>query len=201
MDERSDEQLILASGRGDRDSFGLLVERYHRGVMHFIDRFLGDAGSQAVEDLAQDVFLGAWRASARFEPRAKVQTWLFQIAAHRCLNYRRGMRLRHARSLDADGALEPIDAKSESADLPLERREDALLVRSAVGDLPSQQRAAILLRYFHDFSYAQIADVLDMSISAVESLLFRARNKLRESFVKNRTKTSQGRLDSRAKHY
>ncbi len=181
---------MLAAGRGDRDAFGTLVERHYRAVMRFIYRFLGDAGRETVEDLTQDVFLGAWKAAGTFKPRAKVTTWLLQIAAHTCLNYRRGMRLRRMRSYITDpeprgfsprgvSAQAKACGSSDPVDGPITSRDQAAHVRAAVARLPPNQRGAIVLRYFHDLSYAEIAEVLETSVSAVESLLFRARKTLR----------------------
>jgi|WetSurMetagenome_2_1015567.scaffolds.fasta_scaffold339029_2 RNA polymerase sigma-70 factor, ECF subfamily len=167
--------LMLAAGRGDREAFGLLVERYHAAIVQFADRFLGPADRNAAEDLAQDVFLAAWQAAPTYRPRAKVLTWLMRMATNACLNYRRSRRLRMAVSLDA-----AVTAGSE-ADHPDARAladERAAVVREAVAGLPPNQRAAVLLRHFQGLSYREIADVLETSVSAVESLLFRAREAL-----------------------
>ena len=79
MPERSDEDLMLAAGRGDRAAFGVLVERHYRGMVHFAQRFLGDIARETAEDLVQDVFLKAWKTSRTFKPRAAVRTWLMRI--------------------------------------------------------------------------------------------------------------------------
>ena len=98
MPERQDEDLMVSAGRGDHEAFGALVERHHRAVVQFVYRYLGDVGRDDAEDVAQDVFLGAFRAAPAFRPRAKVQTWLLRIARNTCLNYRRSQRLRRTTS-------------------------------------------------------------------------------------------------------
>ena len=178
MPKRPDADLVLAAGRGDRDAFGEVVERHHRAVIQYVHRFLGTIGRDTAEDLAQDVFLRAWKASPSFEPRANVLTWLLRIAANLCLNYQRSSRLRRFISLDRSRGAEVAGPQAGPADTS-ETQEKAASVRRAVAQLPPNQRAAIVLRYFHDLAYAEIAEVLKTSVSAVESLLFRARRTLR----------------------
>lgn len=177
MPEHKDEDLLVAAGRGDQRAFGTLVERHHRAVVQFVYRFLGDVDRDTAEDLAQDVFLGAWKTAASFQPRAKVITWLLRIARNACLNHRRSRRLRRTTSLDGNETTEkPLPQPGAAQALADEWAVD---VRRAVAGLPPNQRAAVVLRHFHDLSYTDIADVLEVSVSAVESLLFRARRTLR----------------------
>jgi len=186
MSNRRDEDLLQDAGGGDREAFGVLVERHHRAVMQFVHRFLGDIGRDTAEDLAQDVFLKAWKAASSFEPRAQAITWLLRIATNTCLNYRRGKRLRRAVSLDANTEADIPDRQAGPA-AASQAREQADRVRRAIAELPPNQRAAIVLRHFHGLSYAEISDVLDVSVSAVESLLFRARRTLRVALAENET--------------
>ena len=178
MSDRPDEKLLLDAGRGDQRAFGVLVERHHRAIIQFAHRFLGDIGRDVADDLAQEVFLSAWKSAATFKPRAKVSTWLFRIATNACLNYRRRSRLRRTVALEDRREAEVPGPSDRPAD-----HEHAGVVREAVADLPANQRAAIVLRHFHDFSYAEIAEVLETSVSAVESLLFRARRGLKETLT------------------
>lgn len=179
MSDRHDEALLAAAGAGDRDAFNELVERYQRVVVQFVYRFLGPAGRSDAEDIAQEVFIRAWKHAARFEPRAKVLTWLLRIATNVSLNERRRRALRRAFGLEAV----PEDAVSSSDFAPaadLEADDTAAEVRAALLTLPDKQRAAVVLRHYHDLSYAEIAETLKTSVSAVESLLFRARRSLQD---------------------
>jgi RNA polymerase sigma-70 factor (ECF subfamily) len=172
----TDEELLLASGRGDRGAFALLVERHQRAVIQFVHRFLATADRATAEDLAQQVFLNAWRYAPTFEPRAKVLTWLFRIASNACLNYRRREQSRiSAVALDESTGRESDRAEAEGVELRLVEEERAREVRAAVAALPSSQRVAIVLRYFHEFSHADIAAIMETSLSAVDSLLHRGR--------------------------
>ena len=179
----NDEELMLAAGRGDRDSFAILVERHHRAVVRFVQPFLGVADREAAEDLAQDVFLAAWKAAPSFRVRAKVLTCLLRITTNVCLNYQRGARLRRTISFRENDAADRSDAEAERPDAVAMTRERAGTITGAVASLPANQCAAIVLRHFHELSYAEIADVLDVSVSAVESLLFRARRVLSTSLA------------------
>ena len=181
---RDDAALLRAAGRGDRRAFAALVERHQQTVFRFIRRYLGTSDRDVLEDLAQDVFLNAWQAASNFEPRAKVTTWLLRVTANRCLNYRRSRVLRRAASLEATDRSADLPAGSPSADPPIQRGEQMAEVRAAVAALPPKQRAAIVLRHFHDLSYVEIAQVLGLSVSAVESALFRARQSLREGLAR-----------------
>jgi RNA polymerase sigma-70 factor (ECF subfamily) len=181
MRERKDEELLAAAGRGDRKAFGVLVERHHRPIVQFVLRFLGDVDRDTAEDLTQDVFIGAWKSAPRFRPRASVAAWLLRIAANRSLNYRRSLRLRRTVSLDSTSVPEAPDARARTGSAPGMGDDLAECVRSAVGGLPTGQRAAVVLRHYHELSYADIADVLETSVPAVESLLFRARRTLRNT--------------------
>ncbi len=178
MREGEDTDLLLAAGGGDRDAFATLVERHHRTIVQFVYRFLGGADGATAEDLAQDIFLSAWRSAPSFEPRAKVTTWLLRIARNTCLNHRRSRRLRKAVSLDSLGEA-AVHASSPPPDTGVMADETARCVRTAILDLPPNQQGAIILRHFHGLSYADIAEVLGVSVSAVESMLFRARQTLR----------------------
>ena len=197
MAERSDEDLMLAAGRGDRAAFGILVERHYRGMVHFAQRFLGDIARETAEDIAQDVFLKAWKTSRTFKPRAAVRTWLMRITTNTCLDHRRRSRFRRAISLgsvspsDLPVAGQGVEQRSSlgcgsSPSWPAaesEAKELVAPIRLAIGQLPFKQRAAIVLRHYHEFSYVQIAEVLEVSVPAVESLLFRARSSLREKLT------------------
>lgn len=177
-----DAQLMVRVRDGDADSFEILLERHRRPVVNYLYRMVRN---QAVaEELAQEVFLRVYRARNRYEPTAKFTTWLYRITTHLALNsLRDGRREKWQQSLDA--AKEDRQAL-EVADLRRNREqelvEDTRLqeVRHAIASLPEKQRAAVLMHKYQELDYSQIANVLDCSVSAVKSLLFRAYETLRE---------------------
>ncbi len=177
-----DAQLMVRVRDGDADSFEILLDRHRRPVVNYLYRMVRN---QAVaEELAQEVFLRVYRARNRYEPTAKFTTWLYRITTNLALNsLRDGKGEKWQQSLDA--AKEDRQAL-EVADLRRNREqelvEDTRLqeVRHAIASLPEKQRAAVLMHKYQELDYSQIANVLDCSVSAVKSLLFRAYETLRE---------------------
>ena len=180
MPDRDDTALLLAAGKGDRQAFGALVERHHRAIIQFAHRYLSTADRATAEDIAQQVFLAAWKAAPSFKPRAAVRTWLLRITTNICLNHQRSRRRKPTTPLVGEPAAHASAVRTAPPDEAALDHERARRLQAAVDVLPANQRAAILLRHVHDLSYAEIAAVLETSISAVESLLFRARSRLRD---------------------
>jgi RNA polymerase sigma-70 factor (ECF subfamily) len=172
--------VIQAVAGGDHLAFEILVKRYQKGVCNFVCRYLGDRA--AAEDLAQEVFLRVYRAAPRFEPRGRVSTWIFKIAYNLCLNeLKRRQRSRCFQEL--------LCGQEESfVGTDLGRGETEALhgeLSAAISRLPDNQRAALLLRVNEELSYAEIGKILSLSVSSVESLLFRARTRLRKELKKD----------------
>ncbi len=188
MVERADEELLVAAGRGDRPAFAALVERHHRKIMSFVSRYLCLADRDTAEDLAQDIFMNAWKSAPAYQPRGRALVWLYRLANNACLNYRRRWRLRRTVSLDGDPAVEERDSWGAGGGASaVVASEEAAGVRAAVAGLPPRERAAIVLRHFHELSYSEIGVVLEISVPAVESLLFRARKRLRAALIDRRS--------------
>lgn len=179
---RTDVQLMLEVKRGDASSFELLLRKYRTPLVNFLHRMVRDVAT--AEDLAQEVFLRIYKARGKYLPSARFTTWLFRIATNLALNSIRDNRHRQADiSLDeppAEGS-SPLElpAKEIAADLRLIERHRAALIRRAVESLPEKQRVAVLLHKYEEMDYAQIANILECSESALKSLLFRAYETLR----------------------
>jgi RNA polymerase sigma-70 factor (ECF subfamily) len=174
-------RLMLRARDGDDEAFAELARAYSRRVVGYFHRQLGDRSE--AEDLAQEVFLRLYRSRVRYEPKARFGTWLFHITqnvARNALRYRRRHPVvRLAPSSEGGGEVflsDPGDGPSR----PLERAEVAAVVRSAVAALAGRQRAAVELHQFRDHTYAEVAAELDLTPKAAKSLLYRARNQLRE---------------------
>ncbi|MBI4466518.1 MAG: sigma-70 family RNA polymerase sigma factor [Acidobacteria bacterium] len=168
---------------GDTLAFNVLVEKYRAPVIHFLYRIVHETA--LAEELAQEVFLRVYRARTSYRPRAKFTTWLFRIATNVALNALRDGRMRRARETSLEGREETTGAPVEVADpegsveqkmLEAERRAQ---IRQAVEALPEKQRLAVLLHKYQELDYAEIAEILDCSESALKSLLFRAYETLR----------------------
>lgn len=169
--------LVEATARGDRKAFEALVRRYQEPLLNFIYRYVGDRST--AEDLAQEVFIRVFQAAARFEPRARVSTWIFKIACNLSMNEVKRRRRMAAVDLETVVEFLPPPDFGHAAD-----RELKVDVMTAMGQLPEKQRAALLLRANEGLSYQEIAEVMELSVPGVESLLFRARRNLKQMLGK-----------------
>ena len=171
--------MELVSG-GDTKAFQTLIERHQALVVGTVARMLGS--NSDVEDLAQQVFLRVWRSAGRYVPRAKFTTWLLKITRNLVFNeMRRTKRQAHIPiQLEPQGDDLPI--KDESVQSPAEsllEQELQQAIENAILQLPETQRMALILRRYDGRSYEEIGDILDLSVPAVKSVLFRARTELR----------------------
>jgi RNA polymerase sigma-70 factor (ECF subfamily) len=180
-----DAVLMLRAKRGDRAAFAELVDKYKQPVTNFIHRSLRD--ETEAEDLAQNVFLQIWKSRARYKQTAKFSTWLFTIARNLCLNEIRRRSRHPAESIEEthveheDQPRQQYEDKSHiAAPEKLLHGELAQKIEEALADLPENQRTAILLCRQDDVSYEEIAEILDCSLSATKSLIFRGREALKE---------------------
>lgn len=170
--------LMQKVGGGDEQAFRELVEATEDRVFGTIVRMLGSP--EGAEDLAQKVYLRIWQARVRYEPTAKFSTWMFSIARRLVLNERRGRARRSAVFYDPlpdETIREAVSAGTPSVDASA--RELAEVIEQALAELPEEQRTAVVLRRYEEMPYEDIARVLDTTIPAVKSLLFRARETLR----------------------
>lgn len=180
-----DAELMWRVRMGDDTGFAMLLDRHRAPVTRFLYRMVQNYA--VAEELAQNVFLRAYRARASYQPTAKLSSWLFCIASRQALNWRRDLRRENAhQSLDtaaADRPLPSIPDRRPNAEQVLVERSEIAEIRQAVEALPERQRSAVILHKYHDMDYAQIAGSLDCSASAVKSLLFRAYENLRASLA------------------
>ncbi len=186
-EEKSTEDLMVLIAGGDDRSFELLVARHQTKVLNLIYRFVGDRSR--AQDLAQEVFLQVWTSAKTYEPRAKFTTWIYRIAVNRCLNELKSSRLRkwlpsRLFSAENDRAVEEtLPSDSPSPEDILLSEERSRLISEALQRLPANQRMALVLKKYDGLSYNEIAEMLDCSVSAVESLLVRAKRSLREKLA------------------
>ena len=178
------EELMARIAKGDNDAFETLVNRHQTSILNLIYRFIGDR-TQA-KDLAQEVFIRVWRAAKTYKPDAKFTTWLYRITANLCFNELKSARRRRwfqfrRSNEDNEGGIEETfsDGSPTAEDLLLEK-ERSRQISDVLQSLPDNQRMALVLRRYDDLSYEEIARILNCSVSAVESLLVRAKRTLQE---------------------
>src|SRR5437588_12717265 len=181
-EDAEDIRLMSLSSAGDMAAFEQLVERHQRLVIGTVGRMLGT--NSDAEDIAQQVFVRVWKNVKRYEPRAKFTTWLLKITRNLVFNELRRRSRHPAVPLQSESDEEERPLKDEHAvapDASLLEHELPQAVDAAIAQLPEAQRMAVILRRYEELSYEEIAGALDQSVSAVKSLLFRARTELRES--------------------
>jgi RNA polymerase sigma-70 factor (ECF subfamily) len=178
------EDLMARIAEGDEDAFEILINRHQASILNLVYRFIGDR-TQA-KDLAQEVFIRVWQAAGSYQPKAKFTTWIYRITANLCFNELKSARRRRWFSFnrsDEDGEHtieEALPDSTPSAEDLLLSKERSRQISDALQSLPPNQRMALVLKRYDDLSYQEIAQILGCSVSAVESLLVRAKRSLQE---------------------
>lgn len=182
MDES---ELIKGIQQGDHRSFQTLVETYQRKV---VNTCLGIVHNTAdAEDLAQDVFLEIFRTAGNFRGEARLSTWLYRIATNRSLNHIRNKKRKgFFQSLEetfTGGKNRNREISENGNDQPDHRitdRQRSDLLHRAIDHLPEKQRVAFTLNKYEELPYQQIAEIMEISLASVESLIHRAKKNLQE---------------------
>jgi len=184
-EDADDVRLMRLVGQGDTVAFEELVEKHQALVAGTVARMLGS--NSDVEDIAQQVFIRVWKSARRYVPRAKFTTCLLKITSNLVFNkQRRSKRRPHVPLQSEPGAEDPPlkDETNLAPDASLLESELRRTIEEAILQLPESQRMALVLRRYEQLSYEQIAEVLDLSVPAVKSVLFRARTELRSRLSK-----------------
>ncbi|MGQ9560727.1 MAG: RNA polymerase sigma factor [Candidatus Oleimicrobiaceae bacterium] len=177
-----DVALVEKFRNGDVTAYEELVRRYQDKVMATCVRMLGNR--EDAEDAAQEVFVKVYDALPRFDPRAKFSTWLYRITINHCLNVLRARRVRRLFPLqrtvpEADGYVPAAERDpAPGPESEIEREERGRALWKAIDSLPENQKVATVLARFGNLSYAEIAEVMETTVPAVESILHRAKRRL-----------------------
>jgi len=183
-DREIDRLLVERAQRGDKQAFGLLVQKYQRKLARLLSRFIRDPTE--VEDVAQEAFVKAYRALPAFRGDSAFYTWLYRIGINTAKNYlmAMGRRAPTSTALEAEEA-EGFDEGEQLRDINtpesvLLSKEIAQTVNATIEKLPEELRSAIQLREIEGMSYEDIAKVMDCPIGTVRSRIFRAREAIAE---------------------
>lgn len=182
----SDEALVDQARAGSREAFSELVVRYQDRIVHIVAQRLGD--KDAAFDVAQDVFIKAYRGLSGFKAESGFYTWLYRIALNTTFSFRRKQKRRGAlisldRPIEDDGSDWSQQVPSEGTAEPgteSERKEEAELLRAAIASLDEDFNEVVVLRDLEGLSYEEIAELLQCPIGSIKSRLHRARKKLLE---------------------
>jgi RNA polymerase sigma-70 factor, ECF subfamily len=174
----ADEDVMQLVRRGDPRAFEIIYERHASAAFSLAYRMMGTRSG--AEDVLQDAFLSAWRSGERYDrARGSVRTWLLGIVHHRAIDALRRATVHDRRRVDDEGIEERFEAR-ERTDVEVARREEADVVRAAMGSLPADQCQVIELAYFGGFTHTEIAEMLEAPVGTVKGRMRLGLKKMRE---------------------
>jgi len=175
--ERTDNELVEESIKGNNEAFSELVSRYKRLIYSVAYRFTKD--NDEVNDLAQEAFIKIYRSLSKYDSQYKFSTWSVKVTTNICLDHVRRKKLNVV-------SLEEVENFTGSKDSPEEfflRKEKSLMLKSAIEELPEIYRVPIVMYHQKGMSYKEIAKTLGKPMSIIKNRIFRARHTLRESLA------------------
>ena len=185
---------VIQAQQGSDEAFTMLVEEHQTHVYNLCYRMLGEP--EAAEDAAQESFLRAYQNLQRYDRNRPFATWLLSIAAHYCIDRLRRRKLSMF-SLDEENddgvTFEIADPASPNPEAESVKREERDRLHILLKDLDATDRAAIVLRYWNDYSEIEIAEALKLTVSAVKSRLHRARRALAGMWQEDKPRARAGR--------
>lgn len=181
MNNLSDQEIISQILNGNFDAYEILVNRYSTPLLNLCYRYLHQR--EEAEDATQDIFLKAYTGLADWEPRAQFKTWLYRIAVNHCLNIVRRRKIVHFKSLqDPKKGIDFFNTLCTSQEDENEEHvsgnQREKFIHYLLNQLSETHRTVLILYYYQQMSYKEIAETLQVSLSSVESRLFRAKKKL-----------------------
>ena len=183
----SDKQLIERIQNEDATAFKELVEKHQTKVINVCNGFTHNY--EDAQDIAQDVFIEVYKSIGKFRSEAKFSTWLYRISVNKALNFiRDNKKNKWFQSLDllfvSDKNISNNSFIDESEEDNIEKTEKAKIIHQAINSLAENQKIAFTLSKYEDLSYKEIAEVMKVSLSSVESLMFRAKKNLQQKLIK-----------------
>lgn len=176
---RSNEKVLIAAlMRGSKDAFSSVLEEHRDSVIRICKGFV--TSTEDAEDIAQEVFIQLFRSASSIRGESRLSTWLYRVAVNKSINFIRSKKSKHLsdyRSIDTGLRL----VSDDESDNSLIRSDHKQALTYALDDLPEKQRTAFVLNKYEELSYEEVADVMQISLSSVQSLIFRAKKKLQES--------------------
>jgi RNA polymerase sigma-70 factor (ECF subfamily) len=177
MVREDDSALITAAVEGDDDAFSEIVERYQKPVYNLCYRLLGNHGD--AEDASQEAFMKTYRGLKNYDPQRPFVSWLLAIAYNQSVDQ---LRRRRISLVGLEALYDRSDQKSPTPEAALAAQSEVEAVEGMLSTLSVKDRAAVVLRYWYDYSYDEIAETLSLTNSAVKSRLHRARRELMDAW-------------------
>jgi len=180
----NDQQLISSLQQGCQIAFKQLVDRYQERVINTCLGFVPNM--QDAEDICQEAFIEVYRSIYKFRGEAKLSTWIYRVAVTKSLDHlkakKRKKRISFLQSLvGADNKVIEVKDEFNHPGVALENKERTKVLFEAINQLPDNQRIAYTLNKIEGMSYKEVAEVLNLTLSSIESLLFRAKKNLQKS--------------------
>ncbi|MEJ2613841.1 MAG: RNA polymerase sigma factor [Ignavibacteriaceae bacterium] len=178
------ENLIENLKKGDIKSFRILVDEHQKKVLNTCYRFLNN--KEDAEDLTQEVFIEVYKSISSFRGESEISTWIYRIAVTKSLDFirkkKRKKRYAVLKRVFSDDTLTDTvpDERNLNPGLKTEENDRIRLLNKALESLPQNQRAAFTLSRYDEMSYKEIAEIMNTTISSVESLIHRAKNNLKK---------------------
>ena len=179
-----EQQWLDAARGGDKQAFSHLVQAYQRPVFNLTYRMLGS--SEEAEDAAQETFLRAYSRLGQYDPQMKFSTWVFSIANHHCIDRLRKRRATYI-SIDDNPVLENLVEETPLPEHQALDREQGAELQTLINLLDPDYRTPLVLRYWEELSYEEIAQSMGITVAAVKSRLFRARQQLMALYERNQS--------------
>jgi RNA polymerase sigma-70 factor (ECF subfamily) len=185
----SETEIIQKLQHGNEQAFRLMVEKYQKLVVNTCFGMVHN--TEDAEDIAQEVFIEVFRSVEKFRADSKLSTWLYRIAVNRSLNFIRDNK-KHKWFQSFEDVVEAKNrqlkqlesSKTDQPEYELENKQRAVILHEAIGSLPQNQKVAFTLSKYEELSYQEISEVMELSVSSVESLLFRAKKNLQKKLYK-----------------
>lgn len=183
-----DQELMTAIQTGDAQAYESAVKKHMKSISHYAFRMLGN--TKDTEDITQETFLRLWtHADSWRSEKASVSTWLHRIAHNLCIDY-----LRKDKSAVTSEYMDELDMDDKPMDMPDNVNKLAAL-KQALELLPERQRSALVLNHYHGFSNREIAEIMDISVDALESILARARRGLKAQLLAKPSSSTERSLE------
>lgn len=177
--------------KGNREAFNQLVEKHKDGILNICYGFVKDA--EEAEDITQEVFIEVFRTISNFREDSSLFTWMYRIAVSRSLDaIKRKKSIKRAAFFEkrvsaeiAEYEIENTASSTLEPDQTLEQRQQQLFIESSLAKLTENQRIAFVLSHQDGLSYKEIAQIMNKSLTSIESLIHRSRQSLRKIMEKN----------------
>lgn len=175
MNKKTDEQIAVQVQRGDREAFGQIIDRYEVALIRYVSRILGD--HEAAEDVTQEAFLKSYRDIQSFDGRRKFSSWLYRIAHNEAIDYIR--KNKRVVTLEEAGTVASEEDLHGAAQKKIDRYSLRKRLDAAIGNISAKYRETVILRFYEEKEYDEIADILRIPIGTVGTYISRAKTELR----------------------